>query len=124
MALSGLAMWLCSFRYMCRDLPVCPTICDLGSLGQVAGGIALSVPGVPRFSVVNRMVCKPACYLGSSLIEPHKKSLSLQHPLYSKALESLSSVESPGIGGHSLWYAGWLSLCGCDAEKRQQSQEQ
>lgn len=49
-ALSGLAMWLCTFRYMVRDLPVCPTICDLGSLGQVAGGIALSVPGVPRLS--------------------------------------------------------------------------
>lgn len=52
---------------------MCPTICDLGPLGQVAG-IAF-VPGVPGLLLVNRLICKPACSLGASLIEPHKKSL-------------------------------------------------
>lgn len=53
---------------------MCPTIYDLGSLGQVAG--FAFVPGVPDLRLVNRLVCKPACHLGSTLIEAHKKFLS------------------------------------------------
>lgn len=63
---------------MGKDLLVCPTVCDLGSLGQAAGGIALA-SCVPDFLLVNILVCKPACYLGFSLVEPHKNSLSAGH---------------------------------------------
>lgn len=92
-----------------RDLPVCPTIHGPGSLG--AGGIALG-SGVPGFLLVNRLVCKPACYLGPSLFEPYKKSLSLQHPLYSKVQGmALVLTRVPrDWRPFSLWCAAQLSL--------------
>lgn len=106
-----------------RDLPVCPTVRDLGWLGQVAGGIAL-VSDAPGFLLVNRLLCKPACCLGSSLVELHRRSLSLQHPLHTKVQDrSLSSLQSPkDWRPFLLCCPEWLSLRGWDAEERQQLQ--
>lgn len=82
----------------------------------------MDLSGVPGFLLVNRLVCKPACYLGSSLIEPHKSPCPFSTLCTPECRAwPLSPPESPEIGGHSFCdvlgschlVTGMLSKGGC-----------